>query len=93
MDKQVNTHKGLNDLLARPLLETMWRRRTHRVPRGVEEVAAGSMTYKSEQDPKPLSELEEAVLIATTGATGLTMPDSAVPGTRTPAALLWRSPT
>ena len=33
------------------------------------------MTYTSNQKPLPLSELEEAVLIATTGHTGLTMPD------------------
>lgn len=75
MNKQADIHKGLADLLARPLLETIWRRRTHRVPRGVEEVAAGSMTYRSGQEPKPLSDLEEAILIAMTGATGLTMPD------------------
>jgi len=53
----------------------MWRRRTHRVSRGVPEVMAGTMTYRSEQKPLPLDELEEAILIAATGCTGLTMPD------------------
>lgn len=67
-------HPGLADLFARPLLETVWRRRTHRVSRGA-DVPAGSMTYGSTHDPRPLSELEEAVLIALTGCTGLTMPD------------------
>src|SRR5262249_16994532 len=66
---------GLSRLLSRPLFETIWRRRTHRVSRGVPEVMAGSMTYKSDQKPLPLSELEEAILIAATGCTGLTMPD------------------
>jgi hypothetical protein len=68
-------HPGLADLLSRPLIETMWRRRTHRVSSGVADVAAGSMTYKSQANPEPLGDLEEAVLIAATGCTGLTMPD------------------
>ncbi|MBV8526579.1 MAG: hypothetical protein JOY71_31455 [Acetobacteraceae bacterium] len=66
---------GLEVLMKRPLLETMWRRRTHRVSRGVPVIQAGSMTYRSTQKPLPLSELEEAVLIAITGRSGLTMPD------------------
>jgi len=75
MNRKADVHGGFADLLTRPLIETIWQRRTHRVSRGVKEVAAGSMTYRSEQEPKPLSELEEAILIAMTGATGLTMPD------------------
>lgn len=67
-------HQGLDDLLARPLLKTIWRRRTHRVSRGA-SVPAGSMSYSSKHEPQPLSELEEALLIAVTGSTGLTMPD------------------
>ena len=67
-------HRGLDALLAQPLIETMWRRRTHRVSRGA-NVAAGSMTYTSPNLPTPLTELEEAILVATTGATGLTMHD------------------
>jgi hypothetical protein len=68
-------HSGLADVLGRPLIETIWRRRTHRVSHGVSQVAAGSMTYRSEVEPKPLDPLEEALLIAATGCTGLTMPD------------------
>ncbi|MDX2822563.1 hypothetical protein PV416_15955 [Streptomyces ipomoeae] len=68
------THPGLADLFARPLLRTVWRRRTHRVSRGA-RVSAGTMTYTSTHKAQPLSELEEAVLIAITGSTGLTMPD------------------
>ncbi|GAA3086713.1 hypothetical protein ACFQ0X_34760 [Streptomyces rectiviolaceus] len=67
-------HPGLADLFVRPLLETVWRRRTHRVSRGA-TVPAGSMSYVSKDAPQPLTELEEAVLIAITGCTGLTMPD------------------
>ncbi|WP_192360361.1 hypothetical protein [Mesorhizobium mediterraneum] len=66
---------GFEDLLRRPLIETIWRRRTRRVGRGLPLLKAGSMTYTSTQKPEPLSELEEAVLIAMTGHTGLTMPD------------------
>jgi len=66
---------GLDALLARPLVESIWRRRTHRVSRGVPMLKAGSMTYTSNQKPLPLNELEEAVLIAMSGHTGLTMPD------------------
>lgn len=66
---------GFQNFLRQPLFETIWRRRTRRVSRGVRRVAAGSMTYMSNQDPQPLSEAEEAVLIGITGCTGLTMPD------------------
>jgi nitroreductase len=75
MNDGATGNAGLSDLLKRPLLETIWNRRTHRVGRGVRAVKAGSMTYESNQKPAPLSELEEAVLIAMTGSSGLTMPD------------------
>ena len=68
-------HPGLADLLQRPLMDTLWRRRTHRVSKGVREVAAKALTYRSPHEPEPLGALEEAVLIAATGVTGLTMPD------------------
>lgn len=68
------SHKGLQALVERPLLETLWRRRTHRVSRG-SSVRAGSMSYESSAERVPLSDLEEAVLVAATGCTGLTMPD------------------
>ncbi|WP_030936541.1 hypothetical protein [Streptomyces sp. NRRL S-646] len=70
----VDGHPGLADLFGRPLLDTVWHRRTHRVSRGA-SVPAGSMSYRSPHTQQPLSELEEAVLIAITGCTGLTMPD------------------
>jgi hypothetical protein len=67
-------HAGLAALLNRPLLSSIWRRRTHRVSRG-SSLDAGSMSWTSTQPPAPLTELEEAILIAMTGCTGLTMPD------------------
>ncbi|MFA7763472.1 hypothetical protein [Streptomyces sp. NRRL S-448] len=67
-------HPGLEDLLSRPLWQTLFERRTHRVSRGA-SVPAGSMSYDSPHRPQPLGELEEAVLIALTGSSGLTMPD------------------
>jgi hypothetical protein len=68
------THPGLDALAERPLISTLWRRRTHRVSRG-SSVEAGSMSYTSSEPRTPLTDLEEAVLIAVTGCTGLTMPD------------------
>lgn len=70
-----STDGAFESLLRQPLFETIWKRRTHRVSQGVKRVAAGSMSYDSDQSPHPLSEAEEAVLIAMTGCTGLTMPD------------------
>jgi hypothetical protein len=67
-------HSGLDALLEQPLVQSIWRRRTHRVSRG-SSIAAGSMSYTSTQPRTPLTELEESVLIALTGCTGLSMPD------------------
>lgn len=74
MADQLHEHLGLSALLSRPLIDTIFRRRTHRVSRGA-SVTAGSMSYISGNRPQPLSQLEEALLIAATGCTGLTMPD------------------
>jgi hypothetical protein len=67
-------YPGLDALFDRPLLESIFHRRTHRVSRG-SSLSAGSMSYQSTEPRAPLTELEEAVLIALTGCTGLTMPD------------------
>src|SRR5215813_3781954 len=66
--------RSLDTLLGRGLLETIWRRRTHRVSQG-SSVLGGTMSYESTEPRAPLSEFEEAILIAMTGCTGLTMPD------------------
>ncbi|MBE9638535.1 hypothetical protein [Salipiger mangrovisoli] len=67
-------HSGLDAFLKEPLARVLWSRRTRRVPRGY-DVPAGSASYRSKAAPMPLGKLEEAILIAATGATGLTMPD------------------
>jgi hypothetical protein len=58
MDTMKVAHRGLQALLARPLAETIRRRRTHRVSRGA-DVPARSLTYTSPNTPAPLTELEE----------------------------------
>jgi len=77
------SNAGLEALLKHSLLDTIWQRRTHRVSQGT-SLLAGSMSYQSSHPRTPLSELEEAILIAATGITGLTMPDRPFqdPGTR-----------
>ncbi len=59
-DQQTTTqHPGLAALSGRPLLETIFGRRTHRVSRG-SSISAGSMSYQSAEPRTPLTELEEA---------------------------------
>jgi hypothetical protein len=65
---------GLDDLLAYPLIACLQDRRTRRVAQGV-TLRAGEMTYESPNPPSPLSPLEEAILIASTGVTGAVMHD------------------
>jgi hypothetical protein len=65
---------GLDALAERPLLSSIWRRRTHRVSRG-SSIDAGSMSWTSTEPRAPLTDLEEAILISLTGCTGLSMPD------------------
>ncbi len=67
--------RGFESALDYPLWRAMFNRRTRRVSKGVRSVPAGSLSYTSDQKPQPLTELEEALLIAATGATGITMPD------------------
>ncbi|MDN5870552.1 MAG: hypothetical protein L0H73_07535, partial [Nitrococcus sp.] len=74
MNDTAHTQSGLESFLKEPLARVLWSRRTRRVPRG-SDVAAGSMSHVSENAPAPLAKLEEAILIAATGASGLTMPD------------------
>jgi hypothetical protein len=68
-------------------MDTIWKRRPHRVSRG-SDVTAGDMSYKSAHPRAPLSPLEEALLIATTGCTGLTMPDRPFFDPRTNAPIM-----
>ena len=67
-------HAGLEDLLGYPLMACLQDRRTRRVAQGV-SLKAGDISYESPNAPSPLSPLEEAILIATTGVTGAVMHD------------------
>ncbi len=69
-----HSHAGIGTFLKEPLARVLWSRRTRRVPRGY-DVPAGSASYTAQNEPLPLTKLEEAILIAATGASGLTMPD------------------
>ncbi len=66
---------GFLEALRYPLFSALFARRSRRISKGIKEVRAESLTYTSDQEPQPLSELEEAVLIATVGHTGLPKPD------------------
>src|SRR6201989_3202252 len=67
-------HAGLQDFFSYPLSSCLQDRRTRRVAQGV-SLQAGEITYESSNDPSPLSPLEEAILIASTGVTGAVMHD------------------
>jgi hypothetical protein len=66
---------GLQALFQYPLWSALFQRRSRRISKGLAEVRAGSLSYHSTQEPQPLTPLEEALLIAATGVTGVTMPD------------------
>jgi hypothetical protein len=70
-------HEGLNRALTYPLFQAIANRRSRRIGKGLLGVRAGSLSYKPTDAtaPQPLSPLEEAVLIAATGTTGVTLPD------------------
>jgi len=67
MNTQLN---ALHQLSQFPLLEAIFGRRARRFGRGM-EIPSGPLAYKSKLEPKPLSDLEESILIAVgTGVTG-----------------------
>ena len=66
---------GFDEMRKYPLFEALFKRRSRRISIGIQSVPAGSNTYTSTAEPQPLTELEEAVLIAAVGTTGLTLPD------------------
>jgi hypothetical protein len=67
-------HPGLASLLQYPLMSALAERRTRRIAQGVSLLAAG-LSHASTNQPKPLSPLEEAILIVSTGLTGPVMHD------------------
>ncbi len=73
-DTTATKHPGLQALFEYPLLAAIAERRTRRIARGV-SVMAGELSYTSENDPETLTPLEEAILVVSTGMTGLTTHD------------------
>jgi hypothetical protein len=65
------SHKGLHELFTYPLMSAIVDRRTRRVARGT-SILSGPISHTSTNKPDPLSPLEEAVLIVSTGLTGST---------------------
>ncbi|HEY2151219.1 MAG TPA: hypothetical protein VGH34_10440, partial [Vicinamibacterales bacterium] len=61
-------HKGLQDLFTYPLMSAITERRTRRVARGT-SIVSGPISHISTNAPAPLSPLEEAVLVVSTGLT------------------------
>src|SRR6266566_6434813 len=68
------SHPGLRDLFEYPFMSCLIERRTRRIARGT-SINAGPLSHKSTNAPAPLDKLEEAVLIVSTGAIGLTTHD------------------
>ena len=67
-------HPGLASLFRYPLMSAIAERRTRRISRGTSVSAAG-LSHTSANPPAPLTPLEEAVLVVSTGLTGATMHD------------------
>jgi hypothetical protein len=67
--------QGFEDAMTYPLLRAIFHRRSRRIMKGIRQVNAGSHSYHSQQKPQPLSPLEEAMLIAVVGVTGMNLPD------------------
>jgi hypothetical protein len=70
----------LADLLDYPLLAAIANRRSRRVARGTSVFSRG-LSYQSTNQPAPLSPLEEAILIVSTGLTGITTHDGPLDST------------
>src|SRR5438477_5997904 len=66
---------GFHKALEYPLISAILNRRTRRIGKGIKSVPAGSLTYSSNEKPQPLTPLEEALLIFTTGITGISLHD------------------
>ena len=78
MDEQrivESQQEALKTTLSYPLFDAFFNRRSRRISKGLKSIPAGSLSYTSAEAAQPLDPLEEAMLIAATGITGITMPD------------------
>jgi hypothetical protein len=64
-----HARSGLRDLTSYSLVDALQQRRTRRIARGVSLKSKG-LSHESSNTPEPLTPLEEAVLIVTTGISG-----------------------
>jgi hypothetical protein len=67
--------RGFENARTYPLWDALFGRRTRRVAAGA-TFRSGSFSFQSSLQPQPLSRLEEAMLIAATGITGLAFADN-----------------
>lgn len=75
IDKSTSSRNpGLEAMLKYPLIQAICERRTRRVAQGC-SVLAGPLSHHSTNNSEPLSLLEEAILICSTGLTGVVMLD------------------
>jgi hypothetical protein len=71
----VGSDQGLNSARAYSLWDAIFGRRSRRVAAGA-SFRSGTFSFQSKLQPQPLSKLEEAMLIASTGLTGLAFADN-----------------
>lgn len=75
LDVATDPLAGLESASQYPLLSAILNRRSRRISKGLKQVPAGTLSYTSTEQPQPLTPLEEALLIAMTGVTGVSMHD------------------
>ncbi len=74
-DKPVNEIEQVREAWNYPLMQAIFQRRARRFPLGA-EMPGGLAPFKSEKDPVPLDEIEEALLVMVgTGLSGLNLSD------------------
>src|ERR1700687_4974963 len=77
--QKLSTLQELDEVWDFPLFEAIMHRRSRRFGLGM-EIKEGPNAFKSESEPIPLSEVEEAILIeAGTGVSGLNLSDMPPP--------------
>lgn len=69
------SNEGFKAAREYPLWDAIFGRRSRRVAAGT-SFRSGALSFQSKLEPQPLSRLEEALLIAATGITGLAFADN-----------------
>ena len=71
----MGSDEGLTSARTYPLWDAIFGRRSRRVAAGA-SFRSGTFSFQSKLEPQPLSKLEEAMLVASTGITGLAFADN-----------------